>query len=209
MLNKVNGIRKSRGLPALQWQQSMDSAAARHSYDMSGKRQMSHSGACWQTQRGWAGTAAAARGAPQRAINQSDWQCAGAAAGVRPQHVTSHWQFEATHVQGTKLSRLLPSFASACPARLRTHALPLHAGSDGSQFYDRLRIAGGGSFKCSAENVAMTGSGTSPSTVVDMWMGSQGHRDNMMKKEFTHMGMARAYNGGMVYWTMVLGGCGK
>lgn len=69
VLNKVNGIRKSRGLPALQWQQSMDSAAARHSYDMSGKRQMSHSGACRQTCWGSADTAtAAARGALQHAI---------------------------------------------------------------------------------------------------------------------------------------------
>lgn len=137
---------------------------------------------------------------------------ADASAGERPQHLTS-WQFEVASVQGTQ--QLLASCASPCPdsaanpARVHPHTLPLHAGSDGSQFYDRLRIAGGGSFKCSAENVAMTGSGTSPSTVVDMWMGSQGHRDNMMKKEFTHMGMARAYNDGMAYWTMVLGGCGR
>ena len=42
-----------------------------------------------------------------------------------------------------------------------------------------------------------------------MWMGSQGHRDNMMRREFTHVGIAQASNGGRMYWTMVLGGCGK
>lgn len=70
-------------------------------------------------------------------------------------------------------------------------------------------MAGGGNFRCSAENVAETSSGGSPGSVVDMWMGSQGHRDNMMKKEFTHVGVARASNGGRMYWTMVLGGCGR
>lgn len=89
--------------------------------------------------------------------------------------------------------------------------LKLHTatGSDGSRFTDRLRVAGGGNFGCSGENVAETMSNSSPSGVVDRWMGSQGHRDNMMKQEFTHVGVARASNGGRTYWTMVLGGCTK
>lgn len=44
MLNKVNHIRQSKGLPKLQYSQSMDAAASRHSYDMSGRRTMTHSG---------------------------------------------------------------------------------------------------------------------------------------------------------------------
>jgi uncharacterized protein YkwD len=68
-------------------------------------------------------------------------------------------------------------------------------------------VAGGSTFKCSAENVAETGGNGGGGLVVDVWMGSQGHRDNMMRKEFTHMGVAQASNGGRLYWTMVLGGC--
>jgi uncharacterized protein YkwD len=44
MLNKLNQIRQSKGLPRLQYSQSMDAAASRHSYDMSGRRTMTHSG---------------------------------------------------------------------------------------------------------------------------------------------------------------------
>jgi uncharacterized protein YkwD len=44
MLNKVNQIRQSKGLPRLQYSQPMDAAASRHSYDMSGRRTMTHSG---------------------------------------------------------------------------------------------------------------------------------------------------------------------
>ena len=48
VLDKVNTLRRARGLPALQLSGPMNAAAARHSYDMSGKRSMTHTGA-------WAG----------------------------------------------------------------------------------------------------------------------------------------------------------
>lgn len=85
-----------------------------------------------------------------------------------------------------------------------------HSGSDGSRPSDRLRVAGGGGFTATAENVAMVGSGSSsgPSAVVDMWMGSQGHRTNMLNGAYTHVGVAQASGGGRTYWTMVLGGGG-
>jgi uncharacterized protein YkwD len=44
VLSKVNVLRQARGLPTLQYSQSMDAAAARHSYDQSGKRSMTHAG---------------------------------------------------------------------------------------------------------------------------------------------------------------------
>lgn len=93
--------------------------------------------------------------------------------------------------------------ACTCPAQ------NLHAGSDGSRPADRLRVAGAGGFSATAENVAMVGSGSSPSAVVDMWMGSQGHRDNMLNRMFTHVGVAQASAGGRSYWTMVLAGNGR
>jgi uncharacterized protein YkwD len=44
MLSKVNDIRKQRGLKPLQYDRSMDGAAARHSTDMANKAMLSHSG---------------------------------------------------------------------------------------------------------------------------------------------------------------------
>ena len=69
---------------------------------------------------------------------------------------------------------------------------------------DRIARAGGG-FSRWGENVA-AGYG-SASSVIDAWMGSSGHRANILNPGFTHVGVAVAYSAsGTPYWTMVLGG---
>jgi uncharacterized protein YkwD len=84
----------------------------------------------------------------------------------------------------------------------------VRAGGDGSRPADRLRVAGAGGFSTTGENVAQTGGSTGARGVVDLWMGSQGHRDNMMSAAFSHIGVAHASRDGRAYWTMVLAGSG-
>ncbi len=79
-----------------------------------------------------------------------------------------------------------------------------HTGSDGSNAGDRIARAG---FAASAwgENVA-AGYG-STTAVMDGWMGSRGHRENILGDAFTSIGVASARAGdGTLYWTMVLAG---
>jgi uncharacterized protein YkwD len=77
-----------------------------------------------------------------------------------------------------------------------------HTGSDGSNAGDRIARAGfaAGAW---AENVA-AGYG-SASGVIDGWMGSGGHRQNILDPAFTSIGVASAQaSDGTLYWTMVL-----
>jgi uncharacterized protein YkwD len=79
-----------------------------------------------------------------------------------------------------------------------------HTGSNGSNAGDRIS-ANGGSFSTWAENVA-AGYG-SASGVVDGWMNSSGHRQNILNPAMTHIGVAVADAAdGTPYWTMVLTG---
>lgn len=188
-LSKINAIRSKQGLPGLQYNQAMDAAAARHSYDMSGKRSLSHTGR-----------------SGLRAAHICKCACISPVA-------RRHTHFPLL-CHAHNLPPLLVPTALLCLCVSLLSFLPplppcLCAGTDGSQFNDRLRVAGGGGFKCSGENVAETGSNGSPDTVVSMWMGSPGHRDNMMRRDYTHVGVAKASNGGRTFWTLVLGGCGK
>lgn len=77
-----------------------------------------------------------------------------------------------------------------------------HTGSDGSSAGDRMARAG---FAAStwAENVAA--GYTSAASVMDGWMGSTGHRENILSPAFTSIGVASAEAGdGTTYWTMDL-----
>jgi uncharacterized protein YkwD len=79
-----------------------------------------------------------------------------------------------------------------------------HTGSNGSNAGDRIRAAGyqPGTW---GENVAA--GYTSASSVVAGWMGSSGHRDNILNPSFTQIGVASATAAnGTRYWTMVLSG---
>lgn len=78
-----------------------------------------------------------------------------------------------------------------------------HTGSNGSTMADRVG-ATGYSWSRIAENVA-AGQRT-PSAVTDAWLGSPGHRANMLDGSLVHIGVAVATSSsGTPYWTMVLG----
>jgi uncharacterized protein YkwD len=77
-----------------------------------------------------------------------------------------------------------------------------HTGSDGSNAGDRIERAGY-RWRTWAENVAM-GYG-SAGAVMDGWMGSAGHRANILNGNFVHIGVAVVSGSdGRPYWTMVL-----
>ncbi len=77
-----------------------------------------------------------------------------------------------------------------------------HAGSDGSDAGVRISRAGFSGNKW-GENVAAGYS--SANTVVAGWMGSPGHRANILNANFTSIGVAYAQSSdGTMYWTMVL-----
>jgi uncharacterized protein YkwD len=83
-----------------------------------------------------------------------------------------------------------------------THQQMTHTGSDGSSAGDRMVRAG---FAAStwAENIAA--GYASAAAVVEGWMGSAAHRENMMSPAFTSIGVASAQAGdGTTYWTMDL-----
>ena len=83
------------------------------------------------------------------------------------------------------------------------HQRMSHTGSDGSSLADRVD-ATGYSWSGIAENVA-AGQRTAE-WVTDAWLGSPGHRANMLNGELVHIGVAVAFSsGGTPYWTMVLG----
>jgi uncharacterized protein YkwD len=82
-----------------------------------------------------------------------------------------------------------------------------HTGSDGTSPFDRL-VDFGYAYATAGENVA-AGYAT-PAEVVTVWMGSESHRKNILKPEFTEIGIGYVYNPGdsanyYHYWTMDLG----
>lgn len=82
-----------------------------------------------------------------------------------------------------------------------------HVGPDGSTLYSRVAAAGYSGYVSVGENLA---SGQlDVSTVVASWMGSAGHRANILYPGFTHIGAGRtdAISGGLTipYWVLDLG----
>jgi uncharacterized protein YkwD len=82
-----------------------------------------------------------------------------------------------------------------------------HTGSDGTSPFDRM-IGFGYPYATAAENVA-AGYAT-PAEVVTVWMSSDPHRKNILKPDFTEIGIGYVYNPGdstkyYHYWTMDLG----
>jgi uncharacterized protein YkwD len=80
-----------------------------------------------------------------------------------------------------------------------------HTGSDGSSPWDRMRDAGY-QLTYGGENVA-AGYPTARG-VVDGWLNSPGHRDNMLNPNFCEMGVGYAYGPNSSYghyWTLTLG----
>ena len=80
-----------------------------------------------------------------------------------------------------------------------------HTGSDGSTFAVRITRAGY-NYSAAAENIA-AGYGD-PASVVAGWMGSQGHKDNMLNPNYTEVGIGYIYVAGSpygAYWTANFG----
>ena len=72
-----------------------------------------------------------------------------------------------------------------------------HTGSDGSSMAGRISAAGY-SYSWAAENIAASSScGFSAQSVVNMWMGSTGHRNNILSPNAVHIGVGfRCVNDG-------------
>lgn len=78
-----------------------------------------------------------------------------------------------------------------------------HAGSDGSTLPQRLKRVGY-AFRAASENVA-EGFMDAPSVMAG-WMGSKGHRRNILDRGVAEIGIGLALGrGGTVFWTMDLG----
>lgn len=76
-----------------------------------------------------------------------------------------------------------------------------HTGSDGSSPFDRMTRQGY-RFSAAAENIA-AGYG-SPQDVVNGWMNSEGHRDNILNPTYVHIGVGYVNNPDSQYgnyWT--------
>lgn len=79
-----------------------------------------------------------------------------------------------------------------------------HTGSNGSNAGDRIRAAG---YQPATWGENVAAGYTSASSVVAGWMGSSGHRANILNPAFTQIGVASATAAnGTRYWTMVLAG---
>ncbi|MEU4985452.1 CAP domain-containing protein [Streptomyces sp. NPDC021969] len=79
-----------------------------------------------------------------------------------------------------------------------------HTDPDGGEPWDRAAAAGARS-RTVGENIAC--GQRSPAEVVEGWMNSPGHRANILKTDFTHIGVGLAGGGRAgTYWTQLFGG---
>ncbi|WP_330285834.1 CAP domain-containing protein [Streptomyces sp. NBC_00576] len=98
---------------------------------------------------------------------------------------------------------LLTRAAQAHSTDMVVRAFYSHTGPDGSQPWDRAAAAGS-TRRTIGENIAC--GQRSPAEVVDGWMNSPGHRANILKREFTHIGIGFAGGGKAgTYWTQLFG----
>jgi len=76
-----------------------------------------------------------------------------------------------------------------------------HSGSNGSTFLERITQSGF-HYSLAAENVA--GGYATPADVVSAWMGSEGHRANILNPSLSYIGVGYAHKTGTTYtdyWT--------
>ncbi|MFE7443353.1 CAP domain-containing protein [Streptomyces chartreusis] len=92
------------------------------------------------------------------------------------------------------------SYSSDMAAR----AFYSHTSPEGTQPWDRAAAAGS-RMRAIGENIAC--GQRSPAEVVEGWMNSPGHRANILKRDFTHIGIGFAGGGPAgTYWTQLFGG---
>jgi len=84
------------------------------------------------------------------------------------------------------------------------HTNMSHAGPNGSNMQQRAGAAGYVRWIAVAENVA-AGQPT-VNSVMDAWMGSAGHRQNLLSTSYSHVGLGSAASStGTPYWTQNFG----
>ncbi|MGW7070562.1 CAP domain-containing protein [Streptomyces sp. NPDC054855] len=99
---------------------------------------------------------------------------------------------------------LLTAAAQAHSADMVARAFYSHTSPDGGEPWHRASAAGS-THRAIGENIAC-GQRT-PAEVVDGWMNSPGHRANILKPSFTHLGVGFAGGGSAgTYWTQLFGG---
>ncbi|NGO43734.1 CAP domain-containing protein [Streptomyces ureilyticus] len=98
---------------------------------------------------------------------------------------------------------LLTMAAQAHSADMVARAFYSHTSPDGSEPWHRAAAAGS-TRRTIGENIAC--GQRSPSEVVQGWMNSPGHRANILKPAFTHIGIGFAGGGAAgTYWTQLFG----
>lgn len=98
---------------------------------------------------------------------------------------------------------LLGAAAQGHSSDMVARAFYSHTSPDGSQPWDRAAAAGARR-RAIGENIAC--GQRSPAEVVEGWMNSPGHRANILKADFTHIGIGFAGGGQMgTYWTQLFG----
>ncbi|MEU6376054.1 CAP domain-containing protein [Streptomyces sp. NPDC046909] len=101
------------------------------------------------------------------------------------------------------LDAQLTTAAQAHSADMVARAFYSHTAPDGSQPWDRAAAAGSRR-RSIGENIAC--GQRSPAEVVEGWMNSPGHRANILKPGFTHIGIGFAGGGSAgTYWTQLFG----
>ncbi len=98
---------------------------------------------------------------------------------------------------------LLAAAAQAYSADMAARAFYSHTSPEGTQPWDRAAAAGS-TRRSIGENIAC--GQRSPAEVVEGWMNSPGHRANILKPAFTHLGIGFAGGGPAgTYWTQLFG----
>lgn len=101
------------------------------------------------------------------------------------------------------VDRLLTAAAQAHSTDMAVRPFYSHTSPEGSQPWDRAAAAGS-TRRTIGENIAC--GQRSAAEVVDGWMNSPGHRANILKPAFTHIGVGFAGGGPSgTYWTQLFG----
>jgi uncharacterized protein YkwD len=103
------------------------------------------------------------------------------------------------------LSRELTSAAQGYSQVLAESGCFAHTCGPVPRFTHRIDLAGYTGFMAVAENI---GAGyTTPESVMDGWMGSEGHRANLLSPKYTEVGIGVATGGGPygIFWTQDFG----
>lgn len=96
-----------------------------------------------------------------------------------------------------------PKLANAANVRAKEIVMSFsHTRPDGSTCF--TAVENDGSYMTLGENIAY--GYTSAASVMDGWMNSQGHRENILNSSFTKLGVSCYYENGTHYWVQIFGG---